>query len=554
MKYAIYVRVSTEEQAQHGFSIEAQKEKASAFVMSQDGEIYKIYVDDGYSGKNLKRPALQNLIKDAENKKFDIVLIYKLDRLSRRLSDLVSLGEKFEKLGIGIKSVTEPFDTTTPAGKLMFNMLGSFAQFERELISERTKLGIMRRIKNGYWSTTPPFGYNLKDGKLVINEEEAEIVRKCYSLFLEHNLGVELIARTLNKEDLVSRRKGKWSRNSVWTMLTNPVYAGYIRWDGEVIKGQHKAIISKTLFDTVQKRLKEKDRYTSWVGISPNLFIGLIFCKKCGAQFISSKPGNGTKKGAYRYYACKGRKRGKCIQDYIRADVLEEVIFNKLKEIANNKAVINDYLKKMAEENDIHLQRLRKEKLRISQRLTKLTQTKDKKIKWMFSHLPNKKVATEMSNEVDRLLEEIDALKERLAEIEIKIQHINLDDANTQIIANFLQNFVEVFSKLELGERKLLIQAIVKRIEVYNKNKITLKLTLPVFSEKDNPQNFTSETTLNSGGMKNERRALTSVAPSFASLSRLAARPGFEPGMLGPEPSVLPITPPGKSLREFYHH
>ncbi len=550
MKYAVYVRVSTEEQAQHGFSIVAQKEKNSAFVVSQDGKIYKIYVDDGYSGKNIKRPALQDLLRDAEQKKFDIVLIYKLDRLSRRLSDLVSLGEKFDKLGIGIKSVTEPFDTTTPAGKLMFNMLGSFAQFERELIGERTKLGIMRRIKNGEWSTTRPFGYDLEEGKLIINEVEAELVKRCYQLFLEHNLGVELIHRRLNKEDLVSRRKGKWSKNSVWTMLTNPVYAGYIRWDGEVIKGKHKAIISKSLFDAVQERLKEKDRYTSWVGVSPNLFIGLIFCKKCGKQFISSKPGNGTKKGTYRYYACKGRKRGKCIQDYIRADVLEEVIFNKLKEIANNKAVINDYLKKTAEENNIHLQRLRKEKLRISQRLTKLTQTKDKKIKWMFSHLPNKKVATEMSNEVDRLLEEIDALKERLAEIEAKMQQINLDDANTQITANFLQNFVEVFSKLELGERKLLIQAIVKRIEVHNKNKIALKLTLPVFSEKDNPQNLTSETTLNPGSIKNERGPRTSVAPSFASLSGLAARPGFEPRLTGSEPVVLPLHHRAKEFRK----
>ena len=546
MKYAIYVRVSTEEQAQHGFSIEAQKERTSAFVVSQGGEIYKIYVDDGYSGKNLKRPALQNLIKDAENKKFDIVLIYKLDRLSRRLSDLVSLGEKFEKLGIGIRSVTEPFDTTTPAGKLMFNMLGSFAQFERELISERTKLGIMRRVKNGYWSTTPPFGYSLKKGKLVINEEEAEIVKRCYELFLEHNLGVELIARRLNEEDLVSRRKGKWSRNSVWTMLTNPVYAGYIRWDGEVIKGQHKAIISKTLFDTIQKRLKEKDRYRSWVGISPNLFIGLIFCKKCGAPFISSKPGNGTRKGSYRYYACKGRKQGKCKQDYIRADILEEAIFNKLKEIASKKKIIDDYVKKMSEENNVHLQRLKKEKLRISQRLTKITQIKDKKIKWMFSHLPSKKVATEMSNEVDKLLEEIDILKERLAKIETTMQQINLDDVNTQIIADFLRNFVEMFKKLELGEKKLLIQTVVKRIEVHNKNKITLRLTLPVFSKKDDLQNATSEITLNLKDIKKEKEPRTSVAPSFVSLSRLAARPGFEPGILGPEPSVLPITPPGR--------
>jgi site-specific DNA recombinase len=508
MRYAIYVRVSTEEQAQHGFSIEAQKEKDSAFVTSQDGTIHKIYVDDGYSGKDIKRPALQSLLQAAEEKKFDIVLVYKLDRLSRRLSDLVSLGEKFEHIGVGIKSVTEPFDTTTPAGKLMFNMLGSFAQFERELIGERTKLGIMRRIKNGEWSTTRPFGYDLKDGKLIVNEVESEIVKKCYRLFLEHNLGVELLARRMNKEDLISKRKDKWSKNSVWTMLTNPVYTGYIRWDGEVVKGQHQLIISKQLFDTVQERLKEKDRYAPWVGISPNLFIGLIFCSKCATQFISSKPGNGSKKGKYRYYACKGRKRGKCTQDYIRADVLEEIIFNKIKEIASHEEIIQDYLKKACEENNLRLQELKREKLQASQRLTKISQLKDKKIKWMLSHLPGKKVATEMGNEVEKLLDEIDILKQRLVEIEAKMQQVDLDDADTQIIADFLQNFTERFDKLETGEKKLLIQAVVKRIEVYNKNKISLKLTLPILPENK----------------ECESKARNSGVPAFASSSGLAAR------------------------------
>lgn len=529
MKYAIYVRVSTEEQAQHGFSIDAQKEKDSAFVTSQDGQIYNIYVDDGYSGKDLKRPALQNLFQDAEEKKFDIVLVYKLDRLSRRLSDLVSLGERFEELGIGIKSVTEPFDTTTPAGKLMFNMLGSFAQFERELIGERTKMGIMRRIKNGSWSTTRPFGYNLNEGKLTINETESEIVKKCYKLFLEHNLGVELIARRLNEEDLISKRKGRWSKNSVWTLLTNPVYAGYIRWDGDIVKGQHDSIISKELYDTVKERLKEKDRYAPWVGISPNLFIGLIFCVKCGSPLVSAKPGNGSKKGKYRYYACRGRQTAKCRQDYIRADILEDHIFSKIKEIASQDTVIKDYVKRASEENSERLKALKLEKLQASQRLTKLNELKDKKIKWMLSHLPSKKVATEMSNEVDKLLDEIEVLKEKLATIGAKMQQVDLDGVNAQIIADFLENFLERFHKLENGERKLLVQSIVKRIEVYNKNKIGLSLTLPILPEDK----------------KCERKAnCDNVDSPFVSSSGLAAGLGFEPRKRVPETRVLPLHHP----------
>lgn len=526
IRVAAYIRVSTDEQAQYGFSIEAQKEKCSAFVTSQDGQIYNIYVDE-CSGKNLKRPILQNLLKDAEAKKFDIVLVYKLDRLSRRLSDLVALGEKFEQLEIGIKSVTEPFDTTTPAGKLMFNMLGSFAQFERELIGERTKLGIMRRIKNGEWSTTRPFGYDLKDGKLTINETETIFIKRCYNLFLEHNLGTELIARRLNKEDLITARKGKWCKNAVWTILTNPVYIGYIRWDGEIVKGQHKPIISKELFDSVQERLKEKDACAPWVGISPNLFIGLIFCKKCSSSLVSAKPGNGSKKGKYRYYACRGRKTAKCKQDYIRADILEENILNKIKEIASQNTVINDYLKKVSEENSERLQELKREKLQINQRLTKLNEIKDKKIKWMLSHLPHKKVATEMSNEVDKLLSEIEALKERLTNIEAKMQHVDLEGVNTQIIADFLQNFIEMFHKLEVGEKKLLIQSIVKRIEVYNKNKIRLQMTLPILPEN--------------GRCESKITSLDSGNSSFASSSGLAAPLGLEPRQQDPESCGLPL-------------
>jgi site-specific DNA recombinase len=515
MKYAVYVRVSTEEQAQHGFSIDAQKEKGSAFVTSQDGQIYNIYVDDGYSGKDLKRPALQSLLQDAEDKQFDIVLIYKLDRFSRRLSDLVSLGERFEKLGVGIKSVTEPFDTTTPAGKLMFNMLGSFAQFERELIGERTKMGVMRRIKNGSWSTTRPFGYDLNDGKLTINKAEAEIAKKCYKLFLEYNLGIKLVAQRLNEEDLISRRKGKWSKNSVWTLLTNPVYTGRIRWDGDIVKGQHNSIVSKELFSAVQERLKEKDNYAPWVGISPNLFIGLIFCVKCGSPLSSVKPGNGTNKGKYRYYACGGRRSAKCRQDYIRADILEESILSKIKEIAGQDTVINDYLQRASEENNERFQEFKLEKLQTSQRLTKLSLLKDKKINWLLSHLPNRKVSAEISIEIDKLLTEIEKLKQRLAYIGAKIQQVNLDGVNTRITADFLQNFIEMFDKLENGQRKLLIQSVVKRIEVHSKNKIRLQMALPIL-----PENERCESSAAGSGASE---------PSFASLPWLVPRVGLEP-------------------------
>ena len=166
LRAAIYIRVSTEEQANEGYSIDAQKEKLTALCKSQDWQVYEIYADEGFSAKDLNRPGIQRLLQDAEQRKFDIIVFYKLDRLSRSLKDLTSLIDKFEKLSIKIKSLTEPFDTTSPPGKLMLNMLGSFAQFEREIIGERTKLGLERAFRQGKWVTSAPFGYKVKNGKL----------------------------------------------------------------------------------------------------------------------------------------------------------------------------------------------------------------------------------------------------------------------------------------------------------------------------------------------------------------------------------------------------
>src|SRR5450755_467587 len=155
---ALYVRVSTEEQAQFVYSINGLLEKLDMACKLYGWDPLPPYIDEGVSGKNLDRPQMKKLIRDARAKRFDFVVIYKLDRLSRRLSDLITLRDEFENAGVGIRSATEPFDTTNSAGKLLFNMLGSFAQFEREMIIDRTKMGLRRRMKEGKWNSRPPFG------------------------------------------------------------------------------------------------------------------------------------------------------------------------------------------------------------------------------------------------------------------------------------------------------------------------------------------------------------------------------------------------------------
>jgi len=169
MQVAIYIRVSTEEQAKESYSLAVQMEYLESFAKREAYEVYKVYCDDGISAYSTRRPALQELLKDAKEKKFD--LVYKIDRFSRRLKDLLNLVEELESYGVGFKSATEPFDTTTSAGKLMFQQLGSFAEFEKNRIAERVFPGMVKGVQQGNWQGAryAPYGYRYnKEKKLLV--------------------------------------------------------------------------------------------------------------------------------------------------------------------------------------------------------------------------------------------------------------------------------------------------------------------------------------------------------------------------------------------------
>ena len=188
MKVALYLRVSTEDQVKEGYSLEVQREYLESFAKREGLEIFKVYQDDGISGYSTERPALKELLKDAKGRKFDLVLVYKIDRFSRNLKDLLNLVDELSSSGVGFKSATEPFDTTTSAGKLMFQQLGSFAEFERNRIAERVFPGMVKGVQRGNWQGAryAPYGYTYtKEKKLLeINEAESNVVKLIYTMFL----------------------------------------------------------------------------------------------------------------------------------------------------------------------------------------------------------------------------------------------------------------------------------------------------------------------------------------------------------------------------------
>jgi len=241
---AIYIRVSTEEQAKHGFSLSAQEDSLKNYATALGYEVFKIYRDEGKSAKDLKRPEMVNLLKDAEQRMFQAIFIYKLDRFSRSLKDLILTIDKLKEWGIDFVSLQDKIETTSASGKLMFHIISAFAEFERNIIGDRTKFGMERKAKEGGFITKAPKGYNLVNKKLVINDQEAEQVRKIFEEFLNSDISLTQLAK-----------KHSMTTSGIKKLLKNTTYRGKVKFAGQESKGQHKPLIEEELFKSVQEKL-----------------------------------------------------------------------------------------------------------------------------------------------------------------------------------------------------------------------------------------------------------------------------------------------------------
>jgi site-specific DNA recombinase len=226
MKAVGYIRVSTDEQANEGVSLDNQRKRIEAFCIAKEWELVNLYEDAGKSGKDLNRDGIQKLIKDSCKGLFEAVIVYKVDRISRRQRDLWYLiDDVFEPNGIGFISVNEPFDTTSAIGKACLGMIGVFAQLERDLIAERTKDALKYKKDKGDYLGTVPLGYDIVDGELQEKEEEIAIVKYAKKL-RSGSYSLDKIAKTFNGEGVPTKRGGKWYRSTVRYLLNNALYDG----------------------------------------------------------------------------------------------------------------------------------------------------------------------------------------------------------------------------------------------------------------------------------------------------------------------------------------
>ena len=346
VRCAVYTRKSTEEGLEQEFnSLDAQREACEAYVASQKAEGWLLnpdhYDDGGYSGGTLERPALKRLIADIEAKRVDVVVVYKIDRLSRSLMDFARLVEVFDRNAVTFVSVTQSFNTTTSMGRLTLNVLLSFAQFEREVIGERIRDKFAASRRKGMWmGGWAPLGYDIKDRKLVVNGAEAKLVQSIFKRF-SRGIQPQILVEELKKEGAVNKNGKPIDKGYLYRVLHNRVYLGEAVHKGTAYPGEHAPIIEPDLWDQVHSLIgpSPRERTKRAIGRTPALLKGLVF----GPNGTAMTPAH-TRKGGklYRYYVSTDVLRGAraSIINRISAAQLDIVVIEQIKILLRSPEII----------------------------------------------------------------------------------------------------------------------------------------------------------------------------------------------------------------------
>ncbi len=361
LRCAIYTRKSSEEGLEQEFnSLHAQREACEAFIASQKSEGWALvrdqYNDGGISGGTLERPGLKQLLADVEDGLVDVVVVYKIDRLSRSLMDFSKLVEVFDRNGVTFVSVTQSFNTTTSMGRLTLHILLSFAQFEREVTAERIRDKVKASRMKGMWmGGYVPLGYDVQDRKLVVNEQDAGSVRRIFDRFVEVG-SASVLARELRREGFRSKQGTLVDKGYLYRLLNNRVYRGEALHKGKAYPGEHDAIIDADLWDRVHAILQEspRKRANNSRAQTPALLKGLI----CGENGAAMTP-TSTKKGArlYRYYVSmdviRNRETGEETAPMrLAAGMVEDAVVTEVRRILQTPEVVTQVLAALKRDGD----------------------------------------------------------------------------------------------------------------------------------------------------------------------------------------------------------
>ena len=456
-KVAIYIRVSTDMQAEEGYSLDFQKEKLIMYCELHDLGEYEIYEDGGWSGSNIERPGIQRLIKDVEQGKISYVLVYKLDRLSRSQRDTMFIIEDvINKYNVSFVSLMENLNTSTPTGKAMIGLLSVFAQLERENILLRTREGMLARVKSGKWpcSAITPYGYTYVPEKdmLVIDPERAAKVRQAFILYIR--------GYTANR---IYNLLGFSNEKMVVRLLGRKVYLGLIEYKGETYQGSHKPLITQSLFDKAQAELARRNNNTI-KSTGTHLLASMVYCGNCGAKMCYRKWGKqGIKLVCYSQQSQKKYmiKDKDCTQLKVSSAEVEKIVLNTIFNMKINKVDVSD-----GNNNEL------KEEISLLDNIEKSMKDLEKEIANLYN------VYAKSPDEM--LLHIIEEKKQKYIETASEYKRAKEGIDNTSLkdeLTDRIDNIKEAWDFMTIEEQQTIIRCLVNKV-VITGNKVRVVLNI----------------------------------------------------------------------------
>jgi len=502
VRCAIYTRKSVAKGLEQEFnSLDAQREACEQYVRAQGAQgwepLPESYDDGGFTGANLERPAFQRLMADIDAGGVDVVVVYKVDRLSRSLLDFARVMERFERAGASFVSVTQNFSTADAIGRLTLNMLMSFAEFEREMIAERTRDKIAAARRRGQWTGGPaPLGYEAVDKKLRPVEAEAALVREVFDLYLQHGSSLPVVKclnaarRTTKQHTACSGRVRvgrRWTKQAVLRTLRNPAYIGMIPYGDELFEGQHEAIVDRDVFERVQGQLERRRRGASAPSRNPAYVLrGLVRCGECGAALV---PGSTRKKGReYRYYRCATRDTegaGACGRGPLQADRLEQVVVTQMREAAaRTPDLVDEVHARLQDMVETRRASLEAEQRHLPKQIAELAAERGRTTEALVHAGPRGRQAIE--ERLRELAGALETAEARLRDVERSRQRLKDAEIEAQWVGEVLADFDGLWSVMTPENRGRLLRAVVRDVTVQPDGEVVATLgplTLPEAAE-----------------------------------------------------------------------
>ncbi len=478
IRCAIYTRKSTEEGLQQEFnSLDAQREAAEAFIASQKHEGWQVitdhFDDGGYTGGNMDRPALKRLLAAVEARSVDCIVVYKVDRLSRLLLDFARIIEILDSNSVSFVSVTQQFNTTSSLGRLTLNILLSFAQFEREIISERTRDKMSAARRKGKWiGGHPVLGYDIdpKGGRIVVNPEEAEQVRTLFGLYLKLGSLLPvlqeaerrgLLTKRWTTEDGKVRGGERISKGTMHGILTNVIYTGMVDHKGCLYAGEHERIIDQNTWDRVHETLRRNgvDNGASLKNKFGALLRGLLFCVPCGTPMMHTYTMRKSKR--YRYYVCYHAQQNgwkHCETKSVPAQAIESAVLDSVRRLGTDpklaEAVAAEALGQVArrrQEIDQELEARRRSVRQINQNLAREAADTSVDTGARFERMAG-------------LQREIEAAERRLAELAVERGDLDADHINADDLRRTLAEFDAIWCSMTTKEQEPMIHLLIAKV------------------------------------------------------------------------------------------